>query len=245
MNGVEVCARGRRFGLIAAALLACAPGAAAAAASRVLTVSTADGARYAGGHYPPLPLADHEVVLTFDDGPEPDVTPKILTALRAHRVHATFFMIGAKAERAASTARAVARAGHTIGSHTSSHANFGDLGAAAQVREIDLGIAQIRRALGPHDLSPLFRFVQLRDTPESLAHLTAVSVAPLDVDIDSEDWRGDPPAVTKARLLERLARLRKGVILLHDAQPNTAALLPDLLRTLDAEGYRIVELRTH
>src|SRR5690349_13500043 len=94
--------------------------------SRVLSVDAASFPRVGLKSFPQtLPLKDHEVVLTFDDGPFPPTTPKVLKALAAECVHATFFLIGKPASEHPTLVRRIAAEGHTVGTHTWQHRYFG------------------------------------------------------------------------------------------------------------------------
>src|SRR6201985_1601268 len=90
--------------------------------SRILQVDAASTPRVGLKSFPDtLPLEDHEVVLTFDDGPWPPPTPKVLAALAHECVRATFFLIGKPASEHPDLVRRIAAEGHTIGYHTWSH----------------------------------------------------------------------------------------------------------------------------
>ena len=93
--------------------------------SRVLVVDAATSPRVGLKSFPQtLPLEDHEVVLTFDDGPWPATTPKVLAALAHECVLATFFLIGKPASEHPEMVREIAALGHTIGHHTWTHPNI-------------------------------------------------------------------------------------------------------------------------
>ena len=93
---------------------------------------------------PPRPM----VALTFDDGPDPEYTPRILDALAASGVRAAFFMVGCRTEAHPAVSRAVAEAGHDVGNHTYSHRHFWTLPPAASVAEVDRGAAAIAAHAG-------------------------------------------------------------------------------------------------
>jgi peptidoglycan/xylan/chitin deacetylase (PgdA/CDA1 family) len=196
--------------------------------------------------FQPLDLRDREVVLTFDDGPDPRGTPQVLQALARHCVKATFFLLGRNAKRHAGLVRRIAAAGHSLGSHTWSHAMLTTLPPAAAQQEIASGIASIRRALreapeGPGEIA-FFRFPNLAYTAGLLAWLRAENTAAFSADIATRDWANPPGRETLDEVLRKLDQRGKGIILLHDNQPNTAALLPDLLEALAAGGYRVAHL---
>ncbi|MBN2369930.1 MAG: polysaccharide deacetylase family protein, partial [Vicinamibacteria bacterium] len=118
---------------------ACAGKADALGLSRVVEIDTATGPRF-GEQYKEVDfLEDHEVVLTFDDGPMRRYTMPILDALDAQCTKATFFSVGRMAIADPATLKEVAKRGHTIGSHTWSHKKFTTVSAASATYELELG----------------------------------------------------------------------------------------------------------
>ena len=135
--------------------------------SRVLTISPQDFARIGHIQYKQtLPLNDHEVVLTFDDGPIPPYSNIILDTLDAQCVKATYFMVGEMAHAYPSIARRIYNAGHTIGTHTQHHPfAMQRLSMQRVEREVDDGIASVDAALGdPKAVAPFFRIPGLGRT---------------------------------------------------------------------------------
>src|SRR5882724_11602493 len=106
-----------------------------------------------------LPLEDHEVVLTFDDGPLPRNSNQVLDILAAQCVKATFFTIGHQAQVYPEGVRKLRDAGHSIGTHTQDHpAGMKRLSIERARQEIDDGIASVKTALGDDAaLAPFFR----------------------------------------------------------------------------------------
>src|ERR1700750_2579269 len=116
------------MGSIAAAQAADCPRKDALGTSRVLAVDAAATPRVGLKSFPQtLPLEDHEVVLTFDDGPWPPTTPKVLAALDRKCVQATFFLIGKPASEHPELVRKIAAAGHTVAYHSWSHPNLAEI----------------------------------------------------------------------------------------------------------------------
>jgi peptidoglycan-N-acetylglucosamine deacetylase len=175
-----------------------------------------------------LPLADHEVVLTFDDGPSPETTGKVLDALAAECVKASFFLVGEHAVQAPALVRREAREGHTVGTHTQSHPDLAKLKPQEAEAEIKAGVA------------PFFRAPYLVTNPAIDAYLRAQKLMLWSIDVDSEDWRNDSAENVRARIFDGLARARKGIILMHDVQPRTAEALPAVLKGLKQGGYKVV-----
>ena len=186
-------------------------------------------------------LADGEVVLTFDDGPSSVYTPRVLQALEAHCTQATFFMVGSRAMAEQRIVKDVARRGHTIGTHTWSHANLRAIGAVRAKDEIELGISGVQRALG-QPIAPFFRFPYLADSAAMKAHLNARNIAAFSIDADAYDYKTLNPAEVHRAIINQLTAQRKGIILFHDIQPATAGALMGLLTDLKARGFRVVHM---
>src|ERR1700743_203989 len=116
--------------------------------SRTLAVDAATTPRVGVKNFPEtLPLRDHEVVLTFDDGPWPPTTPRVLAALAEQCVHATVFLIGKPAFEHPDLARRIEAEGHTIGHHTWLHRSLAQIPASETIEEIDHGISAVEQVL--------------------------------------------------------------------------------------------------
>lgn len=213
--------------------------------SRTLTVDPAEFPRIGTMQYKAsLPLNDHEVILTFDDGPLQPYTDRILATLASHCVKATYFLVGQMARAYPDTVRRIYNAGHTIGTHSLHHPfNLGGLGLARITSEVDGGIASVQKAVGdPRAISPFFRIPGLARSHQAEAFLASHNLAVWSADQVADDWfHGISAAQIVHRAMNRLeARGHRGVLLLHDIQPATAMALPTLLKELKAKGYRIV-----
>lgn len=210
--------------------------------SRTLTLKR-EGAAWGTVQHAPLPmLAPKEVVLTFDDGPRPESTPVVLKALADQCVQASFFMNGEPMRRHADLARQVRDAGHTVGMHGYRHEHFSQLPPAAQTADLDTMVATYRAALGAEPAA--WRFPFLEETPTLRAALKERGLTVMSVDAGAEDWLPDQtPQMLATKLLGQLAKSGGGIILLHDAQDQTARALPLLLQALKDGGYRVVHLR--
>jgi peptidoglycan/xylan/chitin deacetylase (PgdA/CDA1 family) len=210
--------------------------------SRVVEVDTAGGADIGGSqkgatHF----LNDGEVVLTFDDGPMKADTRAILKALADQCTKATFFMVGRMALSDPDMVREVAAAGHTIGSHTWSHRNLRATSLSTARQEIESAISTVSKAKGT-PIAPLFRFPYLSSSKPSDNYLKGRNIGAVWVDIDSKDYRTHDPQVAEQRILAQLATDKKGIILMHDIHPWTAAMLPDLLNKLRDRGFKVVHM---
>lgn len=196
------------------------------------------------GKFQALPLAAHEYVLTFDDGPRIETTPKILDELRAACLHATFFMIGRNAIRRPLLARMVVAAGHSIGSHSYSHAKLTTLTYDEAVSEIKRGATAVGTAVFGNRITPVrfFRFPDNASTPQLAEAASRLDLIIASYDVSPEDWRNSPPEESLKRLRQRLNTVDRGVIVMHDVQNNTVPLLPMVLAELKARGATIVHL---
>jgi peptidoglycan/xylan/chitin deacetylase (PgdA/CDA1 family) len=226
----------------AAAQEACKPGPDALGVSRVAEVDTAAGPRFGFQYNEQDILTDGEVVLTFDDGPLRAYTKPVLEALAAHCARATFFLVGRQALADPEMVQEYDRRGHTIGTHTWSHANLRSLSPQKARAEIELGFSAVQQALGK-PLAPFFRFPYLSDPKGMIGHLQERQMGIFSIDVDSKDFRTRDPSTVHRRVMTDLARAKKGIILFHDIQPSTARALPGLLAELKAKGYRIVHLQ--
>ncbi|TGD96768.1 polysaccharide deacetylase family protein [Methylobacterium nonmethylotrophicum] len=213
--------------------------------ARVLEVPFSQGPVGRASYGRTLPLARGEVVLTFDDGPMPRRTAAVLDALKAECVKATFFVVGTMVAQFPDTLRRTAAEGHTIATHTWSHRYLDRVRSQAVHREqINAGLQAARTVLDESDpaLSPFFRFPGLGHTAALDRTAAAQRLMPFSVDVDGDDWKRITPAEVLERVLKRLDAAGRGIILLHDIQPRTVAILPDLLRALKARNYRVVHV---
>ncbi|KJC43950.1 oligosaccharide deacetylase [Bradyrhizobium sp. LTSP885] len=188
-------------------------------------------------------LTDHEIVLTFDDGPWP-TTPAVLKALADECTKAVFFPIGLHTTYHPDILRQVAAAGHTIGSHTWSHAHLASKKMTEQMAkdEIEKGFSAVKLALGANP-APFFRFPALAHTPATLAYLESRNIARFSVDVDSNDFKSKSSEEVIKNVMTGLDKEHKGIILMHDLQKHTAQALPTLLRQLKAAGYKVVWMK--
>jgi len=227
--------------------LAGAPGVAAAQAcgpqalgvARTVEIDTRAGPRFGFQYQDAGLLADGEVVLTFDDGPLRAYTRPILEALAAHCTKATFFLVGRMAVADPEMVQEYARQGHTVGTHTWSHANLQAMSPARARTEIELGFSAVQSAMG-RPIAPFFRFPYLRDTKWATDYLVGRQFAAFSIDVDSKDYRTRDPSAVQRKVMADLARQRKGIILFHDIHYSTARALPSLLAELKAKGFKVV-----
>jgi len=210
--------------------------------SRILHVDTSNGPLFGTLQYgQTLDLEPKEVVLTFDDGPHPHTTKRVLAALKKECVKATFFPVGTMAEQYSEVLQAVAEDGHTIGAHTWSHRNVERLSKARATKQVERGFRAIDAA-ADIEIAPFFRFPGLNDSKAMMAYAAQRGYAIFSTDVNSDDWRGIGPRTIIRRTMARLRRQKGGIVLFHDTKHATAAALPALLRALKKGGYKIVHI---
>ncbi|CAN5289384.1 polysaccharide deacetylase family protein [soil metagenome] len=212
---------------------------------RTVEIDTTGGPGFGFEHFKQLDfLRDKEVVLTFDDGPWPVNTPMVLKALADECTKAIFFPIGKHATYHPEILKQVAAAGHTIGSHTWSHANLNSkkLTEQQQKDEIEKGLSAVKWALGAAP-SPFFRAPQLQHPPAMVTYLGTRNMAIFSCDLDSFDFKTRKSEQVVSNVMTKLDKLGKGIILMHDFQKHTAEALPTLLRKLKAGGYKVVFMK--
>jgi cellulose synthase/poly-beta-1,6-N-acetylglucosamine synthase-like glycosyltransferase/spore germination protein YaaH/peptidoglycan/xylan/chitin deacetylase (PgdA/CDA1 family) len=207
-----------------------------------------------------------DLVLTFDDGPDPEWTPQILRELKELNVPAAFFVIGKNAEGSPDLVRDIYDQGHEVGNHTFFHPNIGLVGQRRATLEIDATQRAIESITGRSTI--LFRPPYNADSqPETDVELAPVILA-TDLDylivgekVDPEDWdlfvrlpngstrpktANDIVQSTLQQIHDFAARKEEGnVILLHDAggpRDQTVKALPTIVKTLEKEGYRFVSI---
>jgi peptidoglycan/xylan/chitin deacetylase (PgdA/CDA1 family) len=214
--------------------------------SRVITVSAATTPRVGRKHFPQtLPLADKEVVLTFDDGPWPGTTAAVLDALKRECVRATFFLLGRNAAAHPELARRERAEGHTVAHHSFRHPLLNHMSVAAAEQEIDRGFEAVETALGhpaKQPETPFFRFPGFASSPALLDWLEKRGIVVVGADLWASDWNPMSPAQELRLVLARLEAAHGGIVLFHDTKRQTAAMLPALLRSLKAGGYRVVHM---
>lgn len=210
--------------------------------SRTLTLKR-EGAAWGTAQHAALPgLAPGEIVLTFDDGPRPESTPLVLKALADQCVKATFFMNGEPLKQHPALARQVRDAGHTVGMHGYRHDNFSQLPTDDQGRDLKAMMAAYVDVLG--EAPAAFRFPFLAESPVLLKALAKLGITVMSIDAGAEDWLPDQtPQMLAEKLLGQLSKSGGGIVLLHDAQDQTARALPFLLQVLKGKGYRVVHVR--
>lgn len=189
-------------------------------------------------HSPYAP-GEHVVALTFDDGPGA-ATEQILQVLDRERVPATFFMIGAEADRRPELAARVG-ARWQVGGHTQDHVDLRELGEAARRSQLRAGLhaARVRTGRAVRCVRPPYGSYDAG----VVRAIAAEGGVPVLWSIDTRDWQRPPGEVITKRVLAGLAP--GAIVLLHDGggqRQATIDALPGIIRGIHARGYRIVAL---
>src|SRR5437588_6086468 len=221
----------------------CPPG--ALGVSRTIVVDPEEHARLGSMQYgESLPLNDHEIVLTFDDGPLPPYTNRILDTLASECVKATFFMVGRMVQGYPAVVRRVYNEGHTVANHSQTHPfTFHKMTVEHAAQEIEGGFSSLNSALGdPKAVAPFFRIPGLLRQDSVERYLGAHQYMTWSVDLVADDWTHIRSEEVARRAINQLATRGKGILLLHDIQPATALALPTILKELKARGFKIVHV---
>jgi peptidoglycan/xylan/chitin deacetylase (PgdA/CDA1 family) len=230
-----------------AAAADCPGNPAALGTERVLAVDPATTPAVGRKQFPvTLPLKPKELVLTFDDGPWPGTTNRVLAALRHECVRATFFVLGRNIVAHPALARRALAEGHTVGHHSFSHPLLSHMSVERAEAEIDRGIGAVDSALygeaSRTPKTPFFRFPGFASSPALLERLARRGIAVFGADLWPGDWNPMSPEHERELLLKRLTAAGSGIVLLHDTQAKTASMLPGLLRELKRRDYRVVHV---
>ncbi|MEJ2375843.1 MAG: polysaccharide deacetylase family protein [Pseudolabrys sp.] len=210
---------------------------------RVVAIDTTGGPGFGFQNFKAYDfLKDHEVVLTFDDGPWPRRTARVLKALKDQCTKAMFFPIGEHAGWHPEILKKDIAAGMTVGSHTWSHKDLTKMSFEDAKAEVEKGIAAISVASGNKPVAPFFRFPALRMPPKILKYLASRNIAIFSTDWDTFDFKLHRPEQVVHAAMSRLEKHGKGIILMHDFQPATSRAVPELLTQLKEKGFKIVQV---
>ena len=177
-----------------------------------------------------------EVSFTFDDGPDPEVTPKVLDVLREANVKAAFFVIGRIAEKHSELVRQIVAEGHAVGNHTYNHDYvFSKEKAERQVSE---GQEVIEKIIGkkPNYFRPPFGVM----TPEIASAIRKEKCAVIGWDLRSQDGRIRTKEATINRVKNNLKK--STVLLFHDTNPTTPDALREIIHLCKQNGMKIVSI---
>jgi len=181
------------------------------------------------------------VAFTFDDGPRPETTPRILQTLEDYNVPAAFFVVGDRFTGARASDRKgekllqdIAIRGHLIGNHTFAHRNLRKQSRKAMKRAITSAEAAIRRVLGRR--THLFRAPYGALNKRVRTFLRESEYTHVHWSIDSKDYLTSKPHALRRRVSRAIRRNEGGVVLFHDIKEQTVKALPGVLADLEAEN---------
>jgi peptidoglycan/xylan/chitin deacetylase (PgdA/CDA1 family) len=176
----------------------------------------------------------HAVALTFDDGPHPSLTPRLLDMLKARGMVATFYVIGVLVRRYPDILRRIVDEGHEIGNHTYRHPNLAQHGSARVLREIDRTQDAVDSVihLAPRTMRPPYGALTRRQ--RLMLHRDR-DLPTVMWSVDPQDWRRPGSSVVAERML---TRAHNGAIMLaHDIHAPTVAAMPAVFDGLLRRGY--------
>ncbi|OXM16356.1 polysaccharide deacetylase [Paenibacillus herberti] len=186
---------------------------------------------------------EKQVALTFDDGPDRIVTPKILKILKEHDVKATFFLLGNKAEANPDIVKLIAEDGHIIGNHSWSHPDFKNLSAVEMRQEIEDTQTLLEEIVGYRPT--LFRPPYGSLGKEKLEQIHEMNLAVVNWSVDTTDWSGTPSEDILELVRQQL--FPGGIILQHTSNgknqlANTIEALEKMIPELKDKGYSYVTI---
>lgn len=183
-------------------------------------------------------LSQKRIALTFDDGPHPNFTPKILSILKQNKVKATFFLVGEMAEKYPNLVKAELAAGNSVGNHTYHHVSLPKIPEGYVATEIKACGMVLQKITGKP--AHLFRPPggeyndYVAQTAEALGYQIILWTD------DPGDYASPGENVIISRTLDKVEN--GGIILIHDGVQQTINVLPKIIKTLKAKGYEFVTI---
>ncbi len=227
----------RRHALVAGLAACAAPFSGTQASARALIALPADIVNTDSATITAVSTPSPVIAMTFDDGPHPRHTPRLLDMLRERGIRATFYLIGNRVVQYPSIARRIAEEGHEIGNHSWSHPFLDRMGASAVTREIDQTTDAIFQVTGRPPVT--FRPPYGAFTRSQRTRLHAARALPTILwSVDPQDWRRPGSNVVASRILR--AAHQGGIILSHDIHRGTIDAMPQTLDGLAARGLQFV-----
>ncbi len=197
----------------------------------------ADYTKGAGISFSRIPMADKYIAITFDDGPHPKNTPRLLNMLRARNIKATFYMVGSNVDLYPQVVRRVVAEGHEIGNHSYSHRLFSKMSDSEIRQELSRTRDAVQRAAGvqPLTLRPPFGGMLTRQREWVNAEFGYPIIL---WSIDPLDWKRPGPSVVCSRIVS--ATTPGSIILAHDLHGQTVDAMPATLDGLLQRGFKFV-----
>ena len=182
-------------------------------------------------------------MLTFDDGPWPNNTPAVLKALADAMRQGDVLPDRQARHLLPGNPQAGRGGGHTVGSHTWSHANLSKKSVDEAKDEIEKGISAVQLALGGPARRRSSASRRCRHPPELVTYLGERNIGIFSTDINSFDFKMRKPEQVIKSVMTKLKKHGKGIVLMHDFQAVTAQAMPELLNQLKAGGYKVVHMK--
>jgi polysaccharide deacetylase family sporulation protein PdaB len=183
-------------------------------------------------------LAKKQIAITFDDGPHPKYTPKLLRILKENNVKATFFLVGEMAEKYPELVKEEMAAGHSVGNHTYHHVNMTKIPEEYMAVELKAcgNVLQHITGKAPHLFRPPGGDYDhdLAEVSEALGYVMVLWTD------DPGDYASPGKNVIKTRIMETASN--GGIILIHDGIQQTVDVLPDIIKYLRDQGYELVTI---
>jgi len=186
-------------------------------------------------------LPHKTVSLTFDDGPHPTLTPKLLDILRSENIKAHFFMVGRNTRLYPHIVKQIEADGHEVGCHSFTHPDLRKLSFKGAVAEIEDGFEAILYVLGSPRTA--FRYPYGAKTTALQNYLLKTDTPEFFWNVDTLDWKHKDPNYLYQYSVQKVAREQRGIILMHDIQPQTISMVPALIAYLKNNNYQTAVFR--
>lgn len=185
--------------------------------------------------YNSVHVSDHQIAMTFDDGPSDKLTPKLLDLLAERHIKATFFVIGQSVAEHPEIVQRASREGHEIGNHSWSHPNLGKMSDEAVRRELRKTDDAIFAAIGHHPALMRPPYGSLTARQRKWIH-EEFGYRIILWEVDPLDWKRPGPSVVEHRIV---ANTRAGdIVLAHDIHPGTVDAMPGTFTALAQKGFK-------
>ncbi len=181
------------------------------------------------------PTKLHTVAMTFDDGPHPVLTPKLLDILKARRIRATFYVIGRNVLRYPDIVKRMVDEGHELGNHTWTHPFLSRLGNAGVLRELDRTSDAVYKTVQRIPVTMRPPYGALTERQQRMVHDERAMPTIL-WSVDPQDWRRPGASVVANRIVRRSHN--GAIILAHDIHAPTIRAMPPALDGLLDQGYQ-------
>lgn len=181
------------------------------------------------------------VVLTFDDGPDPKITPQVLAVLKKYNLKATFFLIGSKVEKHPEVVKSIVEEGHIVANHSYSHSNFIPFFFSKKLKkDFDKCSELIKSAVGKKPL--LIRPPFGATSPRYFKMMRKTKFTSIGWTVRSYDTVEKKPEKLTETVVEKVEKETSPIVLMHDTQEVTVKALPEIIERLKAKGIEIVPL---